>query len=149
MKKLKIYLDNCCFNRPYDNQNQLRIELETKAKLFIQELITDKRIELVISYISKKENSDNPFAVRKFAILDFFKNAVKYVEENSNIIQTAAEINKSGLSVKDSLHLACAIDSGCDYFLSTDDKITKHRDKRILILNPVEFILLWEDFNHD
>lgn len=35
MKKLKLYLDNCCFNRPYDDQNQLIIELETKAKLFV------------------------------------------------------------------------------------------------------------------
>jgi len=48
---LKVYLDNCCYNRPYDDQNQLRVELETKAKLFIQRLITDKKIDLVISYI--------------------------------------------------------------------------------------------------
>ena len=29
----KVYLDNCCYNRPYDDQTQLRIELETKAKI--------------------------------------------------------------------------------------------------------------------
>ena len=29
--KLRIYLDNCCFNRPYDDQSQLRISLETQA----------------------------------------------------------------------------------------------------------------------
>jgi len=33
---LKVYLDNCCFNRPFDNQNQVRIRIETEAKLFIQ-----------------------------------------------------------------------------------------------------------------
>ena len=27
--KMRIYLDNCCFNRPYDDQSQLRILLET------------------------------------------------------------------------------------------------------------------------
>ncbi len=36
---MRIYLDNCCFNRPYDNQSQIRIHLETEAKLHIQELI--------------------------------------------------------------------------------------------------------------
>ena len=32
---LRIYLDNCCYNRPYDDQNQLRIELETKSKAIV------------------------------------------------------------------------------------------------------------------
>jgi hypothetical protein len=39
MNKCRIYLDNCCFNRPYDNQNNLLVLLETEAKLFIQDLI--------------------------------------------------------------------------------------------------------------
>ena len=34
---MKIYLDNCCFNRPFDDQSQLRIRLESEAKLKIQE----------------------------------------------------------------------------------------------------------------
>jgi hypothetical protein len=41
--KIKVYLDNCCFNRPYDDQTQLRIELETKAKLYIQQQIIEKK----------------------------------------------------------------------------------------------------------
>jgi hypothetical protein len=48
MKKLKIYMDNCCFNRPYDDQRNLINRMETEAKLFVQGLIsfitTDKRI---------------------------------------------------------------------------------------------------------
>ena len=36
MKKIILYLDNCCFNRPYDDQEQIAIYLETQAKLFIQ-----------------------------------------------------------------------------------------------------------------
>jgi len=36
-KKLRIYLDICTFNRPFDDQNQLKIKLETEAKLFIQQ----------------------------------------------------------------------------------------------------------------
>jgi uncharacterized protein (DUF433 family) len=34
-----IYLDNCCFNRPYDDQSHSTIFLETQAKLGIQENI--------------------------------------------------------------------------------------------------------------
>ncbi len=35
MERLKIYLDNCCYNRPYDDQSQLKVSLEAQAKLEI------------------------------------------------------------------------------------------------------------------
>ena len=41
---MKVYLDNCCFNRPYDNQDHLSIKLETEAKLRIQEMIKEKKL---------------------------------------------------------------------------------------------------------
>ena len=34
-----VYMDLCCFNRPFDDQSQPRIYLETEAKLFIQRKI--------------------------------------------------------------------------------------------------------------
>ena len=59
MRKAKIYLDNCCYNRPYDDQTQPKVILETLAKLYIQELVLDQKLELVWSYILKFENSRN------------------------------------------------------------------------------------------
>jgi hypothetical protein len=44
---MKIYLDNCCFNRPFDDQSQLRILLESEAKLKIQENIRAGKFELI------------------------------------------------------------------------------------------------------
>ena len=41
---MKVYLDNCGFNRPYDNQDHLSIKLETEAKLRIQEMIKEKKL---------------------------------------------------------------------------------------------------------
>ncbi len=55
-----FYLDNCCFNRPYDDQNHQKILLETEAKLNIQQKITIGEIELVWSYILDFENNENP-----------------------------------------------------------------------------------------
>ena len=52
---MRIYLDNCCFNRPYDNQSQIRIHLETEAKLHIQELIKKQELDLVVSYMLEYE----------------------------------------------------------------------------------------------
>lgn len=65
---MRIYLDNCCFNRPFDDQKQIRIRLETEAKLNIQERILQKTIELAWSYILDFENEANPFEQRRLAI---------------------------------------------------------------------------------
>jgi hypothetical protein len=32
---MKLYLDSCCYNRPYDDQTQERIHLEGEAVLAI------------------------------------------------------------------------------------------------------------------
>jgi hypothetical protein len=48
---MRIYLDNCCFNRPFDNQAQTKIRLEAEAKLHIQDQIVNSAYELVWSYI--------------------------------------------------------------------------------------------------
>ena len=65
---MRIYLDNCCFNRPFDDQRQVRIRLEAEAKLLIQESVFDGNLELAWSYILDYENSANPFQERKRAI---------------------------------------------------------------------------------
>ena len=48
---MKIYLDNCCYNRPFDDQTQMKIHLETQAKLYIQAKIKEGAYDLVWSYI--------------------------------------------------------------------------------------------------
>ena len=48
---MRIYLDNCCYNRPYDDQSQTRIHLEAQAKMQIKQMIKNQEIELVTSYI--------------------------------------------------------------------------------------------------
>lgn len=39
---MRIYLDNCCYNRPYDDQENINVFLETQCKLYIQNLIKKK-----------------------------------------------------------------------------------------------------------
>ncbi len=58
---MRIYLDLCCFNRPYDDQGQTRVRLETEAKLVLQQKVRDGQCELVWSAILDFENSKSPF----------------------------------------------------------------------------------------
>lgn len=66
---MKIYLDNCMFNRPFDEQTHIRIRLETEAKLAIQEEIRRGTYQLIWPYILDYENSKNPFQERKEQII--------------------------------------------------------------------------------
>jgi predicted nucleic acid-binding protein len=148
-KKLNIYLDNCCYNRPYDDQTQLRIELETKAKLFIQTLLEEDRIDLTISYISDLENEMNPYQDRKSGIADFFRHAKHDIDESDGVLATAKEVEDKGAKPKDALHVSCAIHSGCEYFITTDDKLRKCKENRIKLVSPMQFMEIWENNEDD
>ncbi len=139
---MKIYLDNCCLNRPFDDQSQLRIKLEAEAKLRIQEEIRDGGIKLVWSYILDYENSRNPYVERKEQINIWKKYSVINIIENDDIIKKAVFLNSKGFKKFDSLHIACAIVSSCDYILTTDDNILKKLDilEGIKVNDPIGFI---------
>lgn len=82
---MRVYLDNCCFNRPFDDQKQLRIRLEAEAKLGVQETIMEGRIELAWSYILDFENAMNPFEQRKMVIFQWRTHAAVHIHETQGI----------------------------------------------------------------
>jgi len=70
-------MDLCCFNRPFDDQSQPRVYLETEAKLFIQRKIKDGKIA-----VDEKMQTDAPgiYAVgdvaNRFQLAHEFKDVV-------------------------------------------------------------------------
>jgi hypothetical protein len=143
---MKVYLDNCMFNRPFDNQVNLRIRLETESKLHVQERIKLGDLKLVWSYILDFENSQNPFAERKQTIAKWQKLSTYDIEETPELLINARFFVAAGIKAKDALHVACAIEGHADYFLSTDDKLLKRLAtlNRIIALNPTDFIKVLE-----
>lgn len=138
-----VYLDNCCFNRPFDDQSQARIRLEAEAKLEIQQRIKDRRIELVWSYILEHENQANPFNERRDVINRWKTVATKDIEETTAILHQAREIADCGIHAKDALHISCAIAAGCEFFLTTDDVLVKKMSgfSGIAVTDPTRFII--------
>lgn len=144
---MRIYLDNCCFNRPFDDQSKMRIRLEAEAVLFIQGKIAAHEIEMAWSYIIDYENSLNPFDEKQSAINNLKVFVAKDTDETAGILKNASSIQKFGLKTFDALHIACAIETGCDYFLTTDDSILKKLAgfDKIKALNPIELISILEE----
>lgn len=142
---MKIYLDNCCYNRPYDDQSYLTISIEAQAKLQIQSLVKAKKLDLASSFILDYENSCNPYSDRKSAITNFLdENVLDYVGSNKSelIKSNAKKIMETGVKMKDACHIACAELMNCDYLLSTDKRMLKYKSDSIKLLNPIEFLNL-------
>lgn len=137
---MKLYLDNCCFNRPFDNQTQLKIHLESQAKLAVQDMILNGIHSLVWSYMLEYENSQNPFEIRKDAIIKWKDIADTNILENEHILSVAETLMQKGLKAKDSIHIACAAEAKCDYFLTTDIGILKKDIDIVRGVNPIDFI---------
>ncbi|MFP4030887.1 MAG: hypothetical protein ACLFRG_08855 [Desulfococcaceae bacterium] len=139
---MKIYMDICCFNRPFDDQSQLRIKLESEAKLMIQDGIRSGRFELAWSYVLDFENENNPFEERKAQIEKWKLLSIMDTEETVDVLNHAKDLAHLGIKKLDALHVSCAIFSGCDFFITTDDKVLKKNPlvKGIEIVDPFSFI---------
>jgi len=137
-----VYLDNCCFNRPYDDQTHTAIFLETQAKLHIQANIANGKYRLVWSYILQYENDQNPYPNRKHEIRKWKSLASHLVCASPEIIQKAKPYQTMGLHPKDALHCACAVSVNADYFITTDRQLIKIGKKitELNVVNPLTFI---------
>jgi len=148
MGKLKIYLDNCCYNRPFDDLAIGKNWLEANAKLFIQSLVEYKSVLLYYSFMSQAEIDDSPYEDRKSFIVDFIEtNATGFVGKKRIVeIETLAdEIMQTGIKKKDATHLACSIIAKCDYFITVDKRVINFETDRIKIVNPIDFVRIWRE----
>ena len=141
--KPKVYLDNCCYGRPYDKPSNLRIIFEAQAKMAIQSMIVDGTLELASSSYVLYENSFKEDEAIRNHIIGFIRNHAEHFVSNPKapIIQELhGTIMATGIKSMDAYHVACAIALKCDYFITTDDRILKYRDGRIKIMSPIQFI---------
>ena len=146
---MRVYLDNCCYNRPFDEQAQLRIRLETVTKLAVQLLMATGTVEYAWSKALDYEISFNPFPKRKTSILWWRDGAAEYIDTTEEIICRGEEIERLGIKPKDALHLASAEKANCDFFLTTDRGILKKVSflGGMKVVNPIQFIS--EDCNEN
>ncbi len=143
-----MYMDLCCFNRPYDDQSSELIHLETEGKLIIQEAIRKGDIDLVWSFILMFENSANPNQTVAKVIANWQSLAVLTIGPHDHVLLTAQTLTSTHhLDPKDALHAACAIQGNCNVFLTVDKRLTKRLNISGLIkaMNPLDFLITVEE----
>lgn len=142
---LKLYLDNCCYNRPFDNLEQEKINLEANAIENIFRKHINKEIEIyksmAIDFEISKIKSDN----KRRQVEDLY-DAIESIEiaYSQKIKQRAIELREYNIKDMDSLHLAFAESEDVDYFITTDRLLinaSKRANLKIKVINPIEFIM--------
>lgn len=143
---IRVYLDTSVYNRPFDDQTQPRIWLETMALSVILQMIENGDIALISSAVIEYETSRNPQPLRR----DWVKKVTGLAEEtqpvNEAIRKRAHDLEQGGVKAIDALHLACAEAAQANYFVTGDDRLIKRYqqlkagDTDPIICNPTEFV---------
>jgi len=142
---MKVYLDLCVYSRPFDDQTQARIVLETIAFLILLERAVDGILSVIGSFVLDYENSRNPFDERRDMIQDLFSVSTDHVDYSIEIEERALEIERMGIPAMDSLHIACAENASSDFFVTCDDILIRkikpiHDQFKITIINILDFV---------
>lgn len=140
-----VYLDVCCLQRPFDDQSQDRIRLEAEAIILIlarieQGLLTWISSEPVDYEIARNPNLDRARKAR-LIVASAGANQMVGIAET----QRAKMLQQLGFGGLDALHLACAESSGCEVFLTTDDKLLKRARRhaselQVRVVNPLTWL---------
>lgn len=142
-----IYLDICCFNRPFDSQRDLLVRLQTEAKLHVQEAVRLGSIGLAWSAVLDLENEANPDRERRHAIAEWKVLAKVDVEMSITIEGMGEAFTHLGVKAMDALHVASAIASGAEWLLTTDKLLLKklRNEARIKVVDPVDFVRVLQE----
>ena len=139
----KIYLDNCALNRPFDDQSQERIRLETEAVVLLLSRVERKEWTWLGSEALEIEIDRTPDADQRLKRVVKFVHSV--VEITDKVLIRASELQAAGFVGFDAIHLACAERGKADVFLTTDDRLlkaAKRLSKKLLVKveNPLDWM---------
>lgn len=148
---MKIYLDNCCYNRSFDDRSNIKNYLEREAILIIMQKAYEGEDEIIGSDILDIEISKIANPEKRGNVEGVYRTLVSNVQVlNKGIEDRAKEIMKtSNIRAFDSLHLASA-EVGADILLTTDVRFLRNCKRifcKVDVKNPIEYVM--EVFDYD
>ena len=141
----KLYLDNCALNRPFDDQSQERVRLETEAIVLILSRLERREWTWLGSQALEAEIDKAPDAEQQLRLRRVIEFVSLTVEIGEKELERARDLQKLGFAGFDAVHLACAESGRANVFLTTDDRLLK-RAKRLAkklhvkVENPLDWL---------
>jgi predicted nucleic acid-binding protein len=134
-KMYRIYMDVCCLNRPFDDQTQQRIRLETEAILLTLNQCQSGSWKLVTSNALDVEIGQTPNPTRMRQVQDLLSIAQIKIQTSALLEQRVIELAQLGFTFYDAAHIASAERSKSDILLTTDDRLIR---KAIQLVDRVQ-----------
>jgi predicted nucleic acid-binding protein len=139
---MKVYLDNSVLNRPYDDQSQPRVWLETLCFMLVLQMIEKGEAELMRSAFHSLENNESPLIERRKWVAACLNLANRSARVTVEMERRAVALSKAGLKPLDAAHLAAAEDVSADFFVTCDDRLIRKYRGPLRVLTPPELILI-------
>ena len=145
MQKPKIYLDSCCFNRPFDDLSQDKVRFECEAVLSILNNCVAGAWDVFRSDVLDDEFDRIVNFVKKQKILMLYSSTTVYVPLSDEIVSKAKSIQEiSNIKPFDALHLASAEYGNASVLLTTDNKFTNQATRistSVRVTNPAIWLM--------
>lgn len=122
---IKVYFDNCVYNRPFDDQGNERVLIEARAFYIILKWIEDGKIMSINSDALEYENSMTPDPDRRIRIKTYLAMTKAHAKFSESLAERAKEIVGLGMRGMDAVHIAMAEHENAEYFVTCDDGIIK------------------------
>ena len=139
----RIYLDTCVWCRPFDEPSQ-RVAEEARAFFRILRMVNEEEVVITSSVVLDDEIDLIRRDEKREAVTKMVSRAVS--ERTGYIPKRYREImDILKLKVRDAAHLACALESNVEYFITADDNILRKskevmRRYKIKVCAPIEFV---------
>ena len=142
----RLYLDACCFNRPFDSQEQDRVRLESEAVMIIIGRAKQGRYQLLGSAVLRHEIDRTPDRERAFRVAQLTGFCRPVVPVGSRVIERARQLEQMGFKAYDAMHVASAESGRAQVFLTTDDALLRLAGKvakqlRLSVRNPLAWLI--------
>ena len=127
---MRIYLDNCCLQRPLDDQSNPRVRIETEAVFVVLAAVRAGELSLMGSEALDYEVGRIPDEARRLEVMSILSLATEHLPVTDLIESLAESFAARGIAAMDAVHSALASNAHADFFCTCDDKLF-HKAKAI------------------
>jgi len=125
----RIYLDVCALCRPFDDQDQMRIRLETDAVQLLLSHVGAAHLILMVSPAHEVEiNAIDDPAEREHLVSMLRQMGQRIAFDPKHTRNRAEDLTQQGLGPADAAHLAFAEEAEAD-FITCDDRLLRQCER--------------------